>query len=191
MSLRLYLVRHPKPSVAPAMCYGASDVAVSNDAIQAALDALAGVLPAGVPVFSSPLQRCTALATPLAASLGAGAPSLDARLAEMDFGDWEMRSWDAIERAEINAWAADLTGYRPGSGENVLAVGRRVIGFLDDLLKTRQPSAIVICHAGTIRLLLAWQNGDALCTIARRAASVAHEIAYGQMLVLDCRSSPA
>ena len=43
----------------------------------------------------------------------------DARLAELDFGHWEMQSWDGIPRAEVDAWAADVAHYRPGGGESV------------------------------------------------------------------------
>ena len=183
--MKLYLVRHPKPAVAAGVCYGATDVDVPDAAVHRVLDSLAGTLPTGVPVFSSPLRRCTALAVPLAARLGMSRPVLDARLVEMDFGSWEMQSWACMERAQVDAWVDDLTGYRPGDGENLLAVERRVIGFLDGLLQTPIPSAIVVCHAGSIRLLLAWQHGDAPGDAARRAASAAHDIAYGQMLARD------
>ena len=184
--MTLFLVRHPRPSVAPGLCYGATDVAVAREEVGSVVNQLAALLPAGVPVYSSPLQRCKALASPLAAKLGAGAPLIDPRLKEMDFGNWEMRAWENIERAEVDGWAADLTGYRPGGGESVLTVARRVAGFLDGLLQSEGRAAILVCHAGTIRLLRAWRCGDGLRDIARRAASTAHEIGYGQMLVLDC-----
>ena len=184
--MRLFLVRHPRPAVAPGLCYGATDVAVARAEVGVVVDCLVPRLPAGVPVYSSPLQRCMALADPLAARLGAGTPLTDSRLQEMNFGNWEMRAWDDIDRVEVDDWAADLTDYRPGGGESVLAVARRVVGFLDDLLQSEARAAILVCHAGTIRLLLAWRRGDALCEIARRAASKAHEIGYGQMHVLDC-----
>ena len=191
--MRLFLVRHPRPSVGPGLCYGATDVAVARKDVDIAVGCLAAKLPAGVPVYSSPLQRCMALADPLAAKLGAGTPLTDSRLQEMNFGNWEMRAWDNIDRVEVDDWAADLTDYRPGGGESVLAVAHRVVGFLDDLLQSEARAGILVCHAGTIRLLLAWRSGDELCEIARRAASTAHEIGYGQMHVLDCeqQATPA
>ena len=183
--ITLFLVRHPRPVVAPGLCYGATDVAVARGDVDATVESLVAQLPAGVPVYSSPLQRCMALAEPLAARLGVGAPVMDARLKEIDFGNWEMRAWDDIERVQVDEWAADLTGYRPGGGESVLTVARRVVGFLDDLFQSEARAAVLVCHAGTIRLLQAWCRGDGLHDIARRAASTAHEIGYGQMFMLD------
>lgn len=47
----------------------------------------------------------------------------------MGFGAWEMRAWNAIPRAEVDAWAADLLHYRPDGGENVLDMACRVAAF--------------------------------------------------------------
>ena len=189
--MTLFLVRHTRPAMAPGICYGATDVAVAREEVDTTVERLIAQLPAGAPVYSSPLRRCMALAEPLAARLGAGAPLIDARLKEMDFGNWEMRAWDDIERVQVGEWAADLTGYRPGGGESVLTVAQRVVGLLDDLLQSEAPAAILVCHAGTIRLLLAWRRGEGLHDIACRAASTAHEIGYGQMLMLDCSKPEA
>jgi alpha-ribazole phosphatase len=89
------------------------------------LPALITTLPKSVPVYSSPLLRCSELAADLAAALDCEPPILDPRVAEMDFGTWEMRAWNDILRPDIDAWTADLAGYRPGDGENVLEVTRR------------------------------------------------------------------
>jgi hypothetical protein len=67
-------------------------------------------LPAGLPIYSSPLRRCAELAARLSDNI-----IYDARLAEMHFGDWEMLPWDAIPRAAIDAWAADMAHYRPAA----------------------------------------------------------------------------
>ena len=176
--MTLYLVRHPQPDVAPGLCYGASDIAVPEAELARVHATLAAQgLPGGLPVYSSPLRRCTLLAERLAP----GRVTLDARLAEMDFGAWELRPWSAIARSDVDAWTADLLHYRPGGAENVLDVARRVRAFVDDL---HTPSALVVCHAGTIRLLTAMHGGEPLEQAALRAAQAPHRIAYGELIVL-------
>jgi alpha-ribazole phosphatase len=177
----LYLVRHPQPDVAPGLCYGASDVPVL-DAELARVHAtlVAQDLPGDLPTYSSPLRRCALLAERLAP----GRVTLDARLVEMDFGTWELRSWSAIPRGDVDAWTADLLHYRPGGAENVFDVARRVHAFVNDLAA---PSALVICHAGTIRLLTALHGGEPLEHAALRAAHAPHRIGYGDLVVLKDR----
>jgi alpha-ribazole phosphatase len=179
--MRLLLVRHPRPDVAPGLCYGSTDVAAlpaDTQRIHAAL--LEAGLPGALPVYASPLRRCADLARLLAGS----EVRFDRRLAEMDFGTWELRSWDAIARADVDAWNADLPHYRPGGGESVLQVARRVAAFRAALHAEGHAEALVICHAGTMRLLAAMQDGVPPEQAALRAASTPHHIAYGEILVL-------
>lgn len=186
--MRIYLIRHPRPQVAAGVCYGSSDLTVSSREQAAALALLLPqlqALPPVTPIFSSPLLRCATLARQLALARGAAAPQFDARLAEMDFGAWEMRSWDAIAREEIDAWAADPIRYHPGDGESVLQMAARVHAFHADLAHSPHDCAIVLCHAGTIRLSLACQSGRSMEDIAAVAAGSAHKIAYGALSVLD------
>ncbi|MFP5392261.1 MAG: histidine phosphatase family protein, partial [Gammaproteobacteria bacterium] len=99
MSAPRYLVRHPRPQVEPGVCYGATDLAVAPDVLAACAARLRAALPPHLPVYASPLRRCAELAR----ALTGDALIIDARLTELDFGRWEMRRWDAIERAEIDA----------------------------------------------------------------------------------------
>jgi alpha-ribazole phosphatase len=186
--MRLYLVRHAKPVVAPDICYGRTDLLVLPERQVDTAAALISALPEHVPMFSSPLQRCAELAACLAQELHCGAPVYDSRLAEMDFGAWEMRAWKDISRSEIDAWADDMAGYRPGGGESVIQMAQRVRAFHEDLMQLRllQDCAIVICHAGTIRLLLACQSALSLAEMALHAAQTSHKIAYGEVIILDC-----
>lgn len=140
----LHLVRHPRPLVADGTCYGRLDVGAENAAPVA--DALRAQLPPGLPVWSSPLRRCTALA-----ALLHPAPRHDARLAEMDFGTWEGRSWDEIPRHQLDAWAADVAGYAPPGGESPRDLQRRVLDFVAGLTV---PEAVLVTHAGVIRVLV-------------------------------------
>ena len=171
----LILVRHPQPYVGPGVCYGSSDIPAAADALAAGHAALApqlaGAFARGYRLYSSPLRRCTALAS----LLGAFTP--DARLVEMNFGDWELRSWHDVACAEVDAWAADLLDYRPGGGETVREVAGRVQSFLDDL----RSDAIVVCHAGTMRLVAAMAAGEPL----QQAAAKPNHIKYCEILRLS------
>lgn len=171
--MKMILVRHPQPLVAPGICYGSTDLAVAPEQLERTLAALR--LPAGLPIYSSPLRRCAELAARLSATA-----IYDARLAEMHFGDWEMQPWDAIARADIDAWAADMVHYRPGGGESVLRMAERIAAFYDEL----KGDAIIICHAGTMRLLRARHAGLPPAEMALQAAQTAHQIPYGSTWAL-------
>jgi alpha-ribazole phosphatase len=144
----LHLVRHPRPLVATGTCYGRLDVEAENAA--AAARRLRAELPPRLPVWSSPRRRCTELA-----GLLHPAPRHDARLAEMDFGAWEGRPWDEIPRHELDAWAADVAGYAPPGGESPRALQRRALDFVAGLTV---PEAVLVTHAGVIRVLVAYHR---------------------------------
>jgi alpha-ribazole phosphatase len=184
--MKLYLVRHPQPDIEPGYCYGASDVPVTEAALARVHHSLrAGGLPGRLPVYSSPLQRCALLACRLAPR----SLCFDARLAEMDFGSWEMRAWSDIPRAEVDTWAADLLTYRPGGAESVLDVARRLAAFAEDLRaelsRSGASEALLICHAGTMRLLGAMRGGVPLEQAALRAAARPHRIRHGEVILLE------
>jgi alpha-ribazole phosphatase len=180
--MRLLLVRHPRPDVAPGLCYGGTDLpAMADDICRVHAALLASGLPGALPVYASPLRRCADLARLIAGDR----VRFDARLAEMDFGDWELRGWDAIGRDKVDAWNADLLHHRPGGGESLMQVARRVAAFRADLCASGEPEALVICHAGTMRLLAAMQGKVPLEQAALHAASTPHHIAYGEILVLE------
>lgn len=183
--MRFYLIRHPRPDVATGICYGSTDIPVKLQEMEQALAALMPLLPSSVPVFSSPLQRCRKLAERLRKVLHTTRLSLDPRLAEMDFGAWEMRSWEEIPREEVDAWAQDLCAWRPGGGESVLQVAWRLKAFLDETKRLAEEEVIVVAHAGTIRLLLEYGAGASPEEAALAAASVRRDIGYGQLTILN------
>lgn len=147
--MRLHLIRHPRPLIEAGFCYGRLDVAA--EAPEAIAAHLRANLPLGLPLWSSPLRRCLDLARLLHPE-----PLVDERLAEMDFGHWEGQPWDAIPRGELDAWAADVAGYAPPGGESPRAVLARVQAFMANLAVEE---AVLVTHAGVIRLLLAEQQG--------------------------------
>lgn len=147
--MRIHLIRHPRPAVAAGTCYGASDLDLTDDALDCAAR-LRERLPAHVPLYSSPLRRCRRLAAALHQS-----PKYDARLREMDFGEWELRSWNDIPRAEIDAWAAAPMTFVPPGGESVGALRARVVDFLDEHCLPDGGDFAVVTHAGVMRVFAA------------------------------------
>lgn len=180
--MRFYLIRHPQPEIAPGVCYGQADIAVSSaqcDAVQQnlPLNLRQSLAAANLPLYASPLQRCAGLAQRLHP-----APHFDARLKELDFGTWECLPWDSIARAEIDAWAADVVGYAPGGGETALAMAERMNQFLLDLSAAKLAQAAIVAHAGSLRMILAWQPAQAPAALAASVAQHPQPIAFGQCI---------
>ena len=149
----ILVARHPRPLVGARICYGRTDVELAEPAEHGAtaLIAAAGEDPIER-IVSSPLSRAWLVAQAVARETGAPVHA-DDRLAEMDFGTWENQAWSAIPRAEIDAWAADPLRYRPGGGENVEAVLRRVRRAWTGVASS-EANTLVVTHAGPMRCLL-------------------------------------
>ncbi len=152
----LHAWRHPKSIGAAGRCIGArTDLAVDPRKAKRLAHRIRRVARLeGLPrvVATSPLRRCRDVGRWLRRF---GFRHLvDARLAEVDFGAWDGRRWDAIARAEIAAWAADLPGYRPGGGECVSALLERV-----DAVWQAPPAALLVTHGGWLSAAL-WRARD-------------------------------
>lgn len=152
--MKLWLLRHAQPLVAPGICYGRLDLAADAAATADCARRLALELPADIRVSASPLQRCAQLAQALLTLRPDLACHTDARLQEMDFGHWEGRAWQDINRAELQAWTDDFAHYPAGgSGESVSAFMARVGAAFDALDDASAPprATLWITHAGVIR----------------------------------------
>ena len=124
--MQLHLIRHPRPAVAPGICYGQTDLGLAEPTAEVAAR-LRPLLPERYTLHASPLQRARLLAEQL------GAPRLDERLREMHFGAWEGVAFDTLGRA-IDAWAADPLGFRAPGGESAREMAARVLHWLDEVL---------------------------------------------------------
>ena len=151
--MRLYLVRHPPPDLPAGICYGATDVACTPQALAQGAQELLPNLPQGLVMISSPLQRCERLAQCLCGLRPDLTYKTDAKLAEMHFGTWEMQPWAEISGESLSAWADDLAHYRcGGSGESTAQLVQRVAARLARSLQAGRDE-IWITHAGVIRAL--------------------------------------
>jgi alpha-ribazole phosphatase len=149
--MTFWLARHAQPCIAPGICYGAWDVAADPQATRAAAEKLAAVLPMGMCVTSSPLQRCELLTRYLYALRPDLVLHFDPRLREMDFGTWEGQRWDAIGQPALEAWTADFAQHRPGGGESVQGFMQRVAEAWDARAAVDRGPTLWITHAGVIR----------------------------------------
>src|SRR5437773_687292 len=93
-------------------CYGRLDLPPGEDP-RASASRLSLALPSTTPlaVWTSPLRRCREVADELARLLKA-VLRIDDRLAEIDFGEWEGRGWNEIERRDRVRYEAWLASWR-------------------------------------------------------------------------------
>jgi alpha-ribazole phosphatase len=179
--MRLWMVRHAAVLQPGGICYGARDVPAEPVATATAAARLAEALPDALRVVCSPLQRCTALAAQLQMRRPSLRLRIDARLAEMDFGDWEGQPWDAIGEAAISAWTADFRDHRPGGGESLAEVMARVGSAWREAL-VQDDDVLWITHAGVIKAAqqLSAGQGD----ITRADQWPVQAVPHGEWVVL-------
>jgi alpha-ribazole phosphatase len=127
----IYLIRHTAPDIPKGICYGQSDIGIT-DSFDGEASAIGQVLPAGVVlVYSSPLRRCTLLAE----RLFPGATLLLRNdLMEIHCGEWEMRGWDDLPKEEVDPWMADFVNVRIPGGESYVDLHRRVTACWEEIL---------------------------------------------------------
>ena len=178
----LWLVRHAQPLIAPGVCYGQLDVPADIDATAACARAMAKILPPGINVMCSPLQRCEPLAHVLIGLRADFSYKTDPRLKEMDFGQWEGQRWDDIGAAAIDAWVADFGRHRPGGGESVGQFMQRVAAAWDETASAADTPTLWITHAGVIRAATLL-HGDQ-CQIASAAQWPAAAPQFGSWVQL-------
>ena len=154
--MRLWLVRHARVQLAGGLCYGASDVLADPEHTQAVAATLATLLPMSAPFWVSGLGRAQQLAAAVRAQRGDLAlPTVDLRLNEMNFGQWELQAWDAIPRSAFDSWMAAFAHHRFGGVESTQQVIDRVAAALAETTaaacEADADEAAWICHAGVIR----------------------------------------
>jgi alpha-ribazole phosphatase len=86
---------------------------------------------------------------------------------EIDFGSWEGRNWDDIDRGLFDAWAADLLEGRAHGGESLMQLRRRVAGWFDEVSEGGTGPIHVVTHAGVIRVLAGYLLGIELLLAIR------------------------
>lgn len=151
--MNLYLIRHTTPLFEAGTCYGQTDIDVANsfdDECRTLRQKIAGI--SFDAVFSSPLQRCVKLAI----AMQLGEVQFDARIQELNFGDWEMQNWDVIPREEFEVWSHNYAQLAPPNGETFTELHIRSTAFIRDLQQQYMGKNIAaFSHGGVIRAMLA------------------------------------
>jgi alpha-ribazole phosphatase len=156
----IYLIRHTTPAVAKGICYGQTDLDVTESFADEAAVIRQHLPPGIVSVYSSPLQRCARLARHLFPDR---TPHLMDDLMELDCGQWEMRGWDELPREEIDPWMADFVQVPIPGGESYLELHRRVTHSWEKIRRIKAAGdAAVVAHGGVIRSILSGISGTPL-----------------------------
>lgn len=145
--MKITLIRHTSVDVPPGTCYGQTDVPLKPtfpEEAAAVRERLAGK--EFEAVFTSPLSRCTRLAT----ACGFPNATLDDRLKELNFGEWEMKKYDDITDPRLQEWFEDYINVAPTGGESFREQGVRLKEFIQDVKRKGYKSIGVFSHGGIL-----------------------------------------
>jgi broad specificity phosphatase PhoE len=109
---------------------------------------LTDALPTHREVLSSPARRCRETAQ----AAGLGTPTVDAAIAECDFGSWIGRSLHDVHEADpvaAGSWMTDPDA-RPHGGESLTVFSERVGTWLD-AQADREGNAVAVTHGGVVK----------------------------------------
>lgn len=104
-------------------------------------------------VYISPLDRTRDSAKILGVE-----GEINERIQEIDFGDFEGKTYEELKKLypeKIETWDQDYINYVTPKGESIKLAYDRVTAFLEELVEKGE-DALLVCHAGVIRIALAW-----------------------------------
>lgn len=153
MLKNLYIVSHTSVYNPHNLCYGQSELPLEEnftgdfDWIKERLPTIKNTL-----VISSPLRRCTKLATYLTDD----EYETDIFLSDRNYGTWELKEWSVISSRSIASLQKDPINYAMPKGESLSQVDIRIASFLRNLqAEVKYESAVLVSHPLPIRCLLA------------------------------------
>ena len=153
----IHLIRHGQIAVQPGTLVGATDVPLTSQG-RSAMRGLGPHLPRKLHCLCSPMQRTRQSLECLAPFCNPASVELIDALREMDFGDYEMRSWQELVDAgeDLGSMAKAYHHYAFPGGEAVADFAARleqVVGMLHGH-REQGRSLLLISHGGVIRTLI-------------------------------------
>lgn len=159
--MKIYWVRHGKTEENEKNSYyGKIDVRLTQEGVKE-VKAIQTSFNECINVYSSPAARAIETAGLLFANVYF---KVDARLLERNMGIFEGLTYRQIGRrylAERDAWDNDWKNYVIPEGESAMMQYERVVSFIKELEEADE-DAVVVCHAGTIRMALCYMFGENL-----------------------------
>lgn len=146
--MEIILIRHTSVDVLPGTCYGQTDVPLKPTFEQEAAvtsENLKTYLPFDK-VYTSPLSRCTRLA----AYCGYPDAQREPRIMELNFGDWEMKTFTQINDSRLQEWFDDYLHVPATNGESFAMQYERVSQFLNELKAMPYHRVAVFAHGGVL-----------------------------------------
>ncbi len=149
--MKLFLIRHTSVAVKGGICYGQSDVGVADSFEEEKKRVAAHIENIQFDeIYSSPLTRCKLLAEGLFEQKEI---VFDERLKELNFGDWELKTWDDIyAEPKGKVWMDNFLTLPTLNGESYPEMVKRIALFFQELKKGKLESVVVVTHAGVIRI---------------------------------------
>jgi alpha-ribazole phosphatase len=171
----IYLIRHTTPLVANGVCYGQTDLDVTETFLAEA-EIIKNVIPKDIEIiYTSPLQRCSKLAQEV---FSAHKISSDSNLMELHCGSWEMQHWDAIAKEEIDPWMVDFVNVQIPNGESYTMLYDRVAKAFEKITKENEAKKIaIVAHGGVLRSILSYITNTPL-----KDSFAAFKIHYGAVV---------
>jgi broad specificity phosphatase PhoE len=181
MATRLLLLRHARIEAQyVGRLIGATDLpADAEGLLQARM--MTGRLARWAPqaCYCSPLERCRQTASAVAPDLP---PQMDADLREIDFGDWEARTFAeaaADNPSIVDRWAAFSPDFAFPGGESVEGFLCRVRRVAQRLVDAAAQTVLAVTHGGIIRAMLCHLLG------LEPRHYVAFDVHYAGLAVVD------
>ena len=98
-------------------------------------------------VWTSPLTRCVRLAN----YCGFPEAEREDRIKEVNFGEWEMKSWNELSSdPRSEAWFKDWVNNPTPNGESLQDQYDRVSDFLNELRKSGLQKVCLFAHGGVL-----------------------------------------
>lgn len=146
--MEIYLIRHTSVDIPAGYAYGQTDVPLRstfNEEAEKVKDSLSGLR--FDKVYTSPLSRCTRLAI----FNGFADAEKEDRIKELNFGDWEIKSWEELSAdPRSKNWFSDWINTPTPNGESFMDQYKRVSTFLDKLRKSDYKKVCLFTHGGVL-----------------------------------------
>jgi alpha-ribazole phosphatase len=191
--LNLIIIRHTPVSLEAGICYGKSNISLSEDYLShfnkvwlnlKKLCEKKNINLNSLAFHTSPLDRCYHLASFLSKDNTDNNIIPDDRLTEYNFGEWELKPWDEIYKNKLsNKWFEQPLKTCPPNGEYYEYFRYRVLESFKEIKNSHNiqgniSTPCIITHAAPIRVILSHVNNVAPYD------SLALSVRYGEIFYL-------